>query len=125
MVKCFAENFGLVCNKNFLRAKSEKWRGCCARFAAYVSGLMTDNEQVTFLSTLSVETGVGKVSSSYVTKTLHVILTTYTMPRTILPNEDKKRTFSISSDEEQKDTAVTVKLAKETDQLKRNLKAPY
>lgn len=83
------------------------------------------NEQVTFLSTLSVETGVGKVSSSYVTKTLHVILTTYTMPRTILPNEDKKRTFSISSDEEQKDTAVTMKLAKKTDQLKRNLKAPY
>ena len=81
------------------------------------------NEQVTFLSTLSVETGVGKVSSSYVTKTLHVILTT--MPRTILPNEDKKRTFSISSDEEQKDTAVTMKLAKKTDQLKRNLKAPY
>ena len=84
-----------------------------------------NNEQVTFLSTLSVETGVGKVSSSYVTKTLHVILTTYTMPRTIPPNEDKKRTFSISSDEEQKDTAVTTKLAKKTDQLKRNLKAPY
>ena len=124
MVKCFAENFGFVCNKNFLRAKTEKKRllrkvcCLCLRSDEY-------NEQVTFLSTLSVETGVGKVSSSYVTKTLHVILTTYTMPRTILPNEDKKRTFSISSDEEQKDTAVTVKLAKKTDQLKRNLKAAY
>ena len=114
----------LFATKTFYGLKLKK-RGCCARFAAYVSGLMTDNEQVTFLSTLSVETGVGKVSSSYVTKTLHVILTTYTMPRTILPNEDKKRTFSISSDEEQKDTAGTMKLAKKTDQLKRNLKAPY
>lgn len=84
-----------------------------------------NNEQVIFLSTLSVETDVGKVSSSYVTKTLHVISTTYTMPRIILPNEDKKTTFSVSSDEEQRTQLWSGKSAKETKQLKRNLKAPY
>lgn len=39
MVKCFAENLVLFATKTFYGLKLKK-RGCCARFAAYVSGPM-------------------------------------------------------------------------------------